>query len=229
VILTVSSPDPDAKSAPRADTWPLRGGAACLDFANTVAWRGTSRSVDALRTYDDLIVWFRHAGFLSVLEADRLLRRSAEDQSGSAEVLLRAGELRDAIHNVFVALAHGLDIDERDLAAIKAILAEGVAHFELVRDGTGFALRNPDNGDALALPLWKLAESAARLLISGDWRRVRECPGHECGWLFLDQTKNGNRRWCDSTDCGNRARVRAHYRRRRTEDGGRESEVGSRR
>ncbi|MGH2486180.1 MAG: CGNR zinc finger domain-containing protein [Ktedonobacterales bacterium] len=25
---------------------------------------------------------------------------------------------------------------------------------------------------------------------------MRECPGPRCGWLFLDTSKNGARRWC---------------------------------
>jgi len=38
-----------------------------------------------------------------------------------------------------------------------------------------------------------------------------------CGWLFLDETRNRSRRWCSMKDCGNRAKARRHYRRRRAE------------
>lgn len=210
---------------PPVERWPLRGGAACLDFANTVGWRPT-RPVDALGTYEDLIGWARHAGLLSLPQRDRLLWRAAEDGPGAAEALTRAVALREAISRLFAGLAHGREIDNGDLATINAVLAEGMARAALVRDSDGFAFRGPVDEDALALPLWMLAESAAHLLISGEWQRVRECPGHDCGWLFLDQTKNGNRRWCDSADCGNRARVRAHYQRRRAEVGSRKPEVG---
>ena len=43
--------------------------------------------------------------------------------------------------------------------------------------------------------------------------RVRQCPIESggCGWLFLDTSRSGNRRWCDMRTCGNRAKARAHY------------------
>jgi predicted RNA-binding Zn ribbon-like protein len=34
-------------------------------------------------------------------------------------------------------------------------------------------------------------------------------------WLFVDESKNGTRRWCDMTACGNRAKARRHYLRSR--------------
>jgi predicted RNA-binding Zn ribbon-like protein len=44
---------------------------------------------------------------------------------------------------------------------------------------------------------------------------VRECGGDHCGWLFLDETKNRSRRWCEMSVCGNRAKARRHYDRNR--------------
>lgn len=197
------------------DFWPLRGGALCLDFANTVGWRPAERPVDAFREYGDLIAWGCHAGMLSESESERLRVRAVANKRGAMETLLRAVALREAIYRLFAALAHDREPDDEDLRRIDAVQAEGLTHSALVRDGDGFAFRGVPEEDHLAAPLWKVAESATKLLISGEWRRVRECPGHDCGWLFLDTTKNGNRRWCDSADCGNRARVRAHAQRQR--------------
>jgi CGNR zinc finger len=44
---------------------------------------------------------------------------------------------------------------------------------------------------------------------------LRRCHGPGCGWLFLDRTRSHTRRWCSSSDCGNRARARRHYARHR--------------
>ncbi|HXO42658.1 MAG TPA: CGNR zinc finger domain-containing protein, partial [Thermoanaerobaculia bacterium] len=57
--------------------------------------------------------------------------------------------------------------------------------------------------------------SAAELLTSDKWRRVRECAGSDCTWLFLDRSRNRSRRWCAMQTCGNRAKARRHYRRAR--------------
>jgi predicted RNA-binding Zn ribbon-like protein len=60
-----------------------------------------------------------------------------------------------------------------------------------------------------------IARSAAELLTSETLSRVRECGGATCTWLFLDASRNRSRRWCSMESCGNRAKARRHYRRRR--------------
>ncbi|MCV4932572.1 CGNR zinc finger domain-containing protein, partial [Escherichia coli] len=45
--------------------------------------------------------------------------------------------------------------------------------------------------------------------------RIRECPGRNCGWLFLDTSRNGQRRWCSEAECGTPARVARHRAARR--------------
>lgn len=59
-----------------------------------------------------------------------------------------------------------------------------------------------------------LALDAADLLSDERTRdRLGACGG--CGWVYLDTTRNRSRCWCDPADCGNRARQRRHYARRR--------------
>ena len=52
--------------------------------------------------------------------------------------------------------------------------------------------------------------SAAELLVSPQRNHVKRCASATCLWLFLDETRNHQRRWCDMKVCGNRAKVRAH-------------------
>jgi predicted RNA-binding Zn ribbon-like protein len=69
-----------------------------------------------------------------------------------------------------------------------------------------------DEGGSADLMLWPIARSAADVLTSPrELARVRQCPGAGCGWVFLDETKNRSRRWCDMDVCGNRAKARRHY------------------
>jgi predicted RNA-binding Zn ribbon-like protein len=67
------------------------------------------------------------------------------------------------------------------------------AHIISTRDGwDGFI-------DGLLIPLLELPEQADRL---------KRCENDQCGWLFLDHSKNRSRQWCESGSCGNRQRVR---------------------
>ena len=63
------------------------------------------------------------------------------------------------------------------------------------------------------LPLWLVAISAADLLTADSHGRVKQCPGERCGWIFFDTTRNRSRRWCEDSQCGNRARAKRYYER----------------
>ena len=65
--------------------------------------------------------------------------------------------------------------------------------------------------------MWPIAHEAAELLTANELGRVRECPGPNCGWLFLDMSKNRSRRWCSMEVCGNAAKARRHYQRQKGE------------
>jgi predicted RNA-binding Zn ribbon-like protein len=44
--------------------------------------------------------------------------------------------------------------------------------------------------------------------------RVKTCPGIDCGWKFIDETKNARRKWCSMELCGNRAKASRNYARK---------------
>lgn len=204
----------DESSPIALDRWPLRGGVACLDLANTEAFRGTDHQMDLLESYDMLIAWSTAAGAIQPAEAGPLLVLATADPDLAARHLAQVKELREAVHAVMQSVAHQAGAPLAALATLNDFLAESLPHARIVQSTVGFEFRFLPEND-LALPVWRLSDSAARLLVSPDRALVRECPGHECGWLFLDTTKNHSRRWCHSQDCGNRARVRAYSRRKR--------------
>jgi predicted RNA-binding Zn ribbon-like protein len=49
--------------------------------------------------------------------------------------------------------------------------------------------------------------------LTGDQlHRIEHCTG--CPWLFIDHSKNANRRWCSMDDCGTSAKIRRYVERR---------------
>ncbi|RIL10843.1 MAG: hypothetical protein DCC75_03515 [Proteobacteria bacterium] len=79
----------------------------------------------------------------------------------------------------------------------------------------GFALEFSGGENDPLLPLHLILQDCEELLTSDDLSRLRICAAEECGWLFLDRSKNGTRRWCDMADCGNLDKQRRHYRKKR--------------
>jgi predicted RNA-binding Zn ribbon-like protein len=60
-----------------------------------------------------------------------------------------------------------------------------------------------------------VARAAADLLVSPERALVRECASGTCSWLFVDRSRTHQRRWCSMKTCGNRAKARRFYTRRR--------------
>lgn len=58
-----------------------------------------------------------------------------------------------------------------------------------------------------------ILHQAMALAFSPDIERVRVCGN--CGWLFIDRTRNANKRWCITGVCGSRAKARRYYARKK--------------
>jgi predicted RNA-binding Zn ribbon-like protein len=200
----------------------LRGGDVSLDFVNTMGSRLTDRPSEYLRSYEDLLDWARQAGLLAPEETEGLSRQVTLDSEGTRETLLRARALREAIHRLVSRAIAGESQDESDLSALNRELSIALSHLRVMPADGAYGWdwdRSGDEGETpLDSPLWPVAQSAAELLTSQKLGRVKLCAGEGCGWVFLDESRNSSRKWCDSRDCGNRERVRRHLARKRASD-----------
>jgi predicted RNA-binding Zn ribbon-like protein len=194
----------------------------CLDFANTADWHASDHPEESLNSYADVVAWARGAGLVSEVEAERLRAGASVSSMKAEEVLRRAVELRDAIYEVFAAVAHHRPVARRDVDVLNQALSQALAHQRLRLTDGGFTWEWMGGGEALDWILWPVAVSAAALLTSPLLSRVGQCSDDRgCGWLFLDTSRNHSRRWCDMKDCGNRAKLRRFYARSRGKTGGR--------
>ena len=198
-------------AADRSQEWQLFAGEPCLDFLNTVDWRGRAEPVEMLETYDDLIDWCRATQLLDDRQLKGLRRVS---RSKSIAALARATAFREAALRLLRALQRGAKPSVRDLDLVNATIARAHARqtLRLAPDRLMWDIRDSVDAD---LPLHVISLSFADLVKTEDVRRVRECDGPECGWIFLDTTKNRQRRWCSMAGCGNRAKARRFYARTR--------------
>jgi predicted RNA-binding Zn ribbon-like protein len=197
------------------ESFDLIGGALCLDFVNTGSARREGPFRERLHAYGDLVSWAERVELVTESEAADLRQRAAAEPARAAAVVKRARELREAIYRAFSARVQGAAGEYPDIDLIGRAYAEASAQRMLVDSGDGFELAWPKPPVALEHPLWPVAVSAAELLVSDDRVRVKECATDNCNWLFLDSSKNRSRRWCEMKECGNRAKARRHYARKR--------------
>jgi predicted RNA-binding Zn ribbon-like protein len=64
--------------------------------------------------------------------------------------------------------------------------------------------------------VWPVLWSAASLIVSDEASRIRICGGPDCGWMYVDRSRNKLRRWCQMETCGTREKSRRRYRRMRS-------------
>jgi predicted RNA-binding Zn ribbon-like protein len=201
-----------SKSAEQIDKLTL-GKHLCLNFANTVDWRLSTRPHEYLSSYYDLVTWSRRVGVLTQKEAQRLLRVARRHQRQADTAFRRAIELRDRIFRIFSAVAAGRQPQEPDLEALNGILSKTLPRLRVIASAQRFEWEWSGTENELDKMLWPVVRSTAELLVSEDVTRVRECAGEDCGWLFEDVSRNRLRRWCEMKICGNRAKARRHYQR----------------
>lgn len=181
-----------------------------LEFANTVAWRGSSPA-ESLHNFSDLVKWCAEAGSISVSVAQEIRKWPEKHPKRAAEIFAEAIALREAIYRVFHSIALNAKPDEADLDTLNRALRDAPRRATVQRMGEGFgwqlAESKPSATTLLALVIW----SAGDLLVGPQLARLRECSNDKCLWLFLDDSKNGTRRWCSMQACGNRAKAHRHY------------------
>jgi predicted RNA-binding Zn ribbon-like protein len=129
---------------------------------------------------------------------------------GSADVA-QAKSVRDALRDL---LDSGRSAQAR---------AEAVATLNRMTRSAQMAVSFDADGKARIAPLAPSVDGALGKIIAivvdamtdGTWANLKLCAGHDCSWAFYDRTKNHSGTWCNITDCGNVAKVRA-YRARQT-------------
>ena len=189
----------------------LSGGALCLDFVNTVHCYGCADRGEYLNTYHDLVAWSRHVGTISDDQAKTLSRRAARHPAEAKSAHRRAIELREAIYRIFFTALEGQSHAQKDLAVFNDYLSETMMRSQIVKAENGFYWHMTGNKAKLDWILNPVIRSAADLLISEEFSRIKKCADPTCGWLFLDISRNRSRRWCDMRDCGNRAKASRFY------------------
>ncbi len=186
------------------------GGNLALDYTNTIEHRDSPRCLDYLRSYDHVLAWSECSARLDHAEAARLERLAAQHPAQADAAFRGALDLRDALYRIFTAVIAASQPAAADLARLNDALASAQRRIE--SGGSGFAWAWTPSDDLTSI-LAPVALAAAELLTSDPLQWVRQCPN--CGWLFVDTSRNHSRRWCSMDVCGSQVKSRRQYERRK--------------
>ncbi len=190
------------------------GGNAALDFVNTAS-RWATEPVDRLGGAEGFAKWARIAGLLDDDDQAALAQEVANDPKAAARFFDDAATLRAALHRIFAAAASGATAEARDIALLNNWRARAARHCEIRQEDGVFRRRCAEEAPAHERAMRLIVDAAEDLLLNGRLDRLRACGGDDCEWMFLDQSKNGKRRWCSMATCGNEHKVRKFRKRKK--------------
>ena len=193
-------------------------GDPALDLVNTVDWTSHGLEDERLIDFDRLTLWAEGAGVLP-LKTGAALRRRATAKPREAEGAYRAAlRGRQALQRVFSAIAEGKPAGD-ELDDFNRLLGQALEHMRMVpatggrAGGRKLQLGWEQLETRLDAVIWPVLWSAALLIASDEASQIRICGSADCGWMYVDRSRNGLRRWCRMESCGTREKSRRRYER----------------
>jgi predicted RNA-binding Zn ribbon-like protein len=183
------------------------GGNAALDLINTVSgWDHDPE--DWVPAVSGFLGWARMSGLLDAREKNQADRQAAASTATAERILASMKVLRLTLRRLVGSLEQGDDPGSEDLSLINrwARRLALARHVRVGRDRIEFALKK--DLPALLLPGLRVTAAALALLENPPAARIKTCRGRNCGWIFMDRSKNRSRRWCDMSVCGNLSKAR---------------------
>jgi predicted RNA-binding Zn ribbon-like protein len=207
-------------AAPSAAELPFKyvGGDPAIDLVNTVDWTSRGPEQDRLASYDRLVEWAQGAAIVSPRAAAALRSRARTHPRAAALAYKAALRTRDVLWALFGALTRN-ESTNQPLGDFNALLEKALLHLRVTpvrekrRTGSSLELGWDDRGESLESLLWPVLWSAASLVVSDESGQIRICGSLDCGWMYVDRSRNGLRRWCQMETCGTREKTRRRYQR----------------
>lgn len=177
----------------------LDGNHLCLNFINTIHNRYVDEPQDYIINQTTWQQWLQRVGLCT----DVLVSESHHFDVESLR------QLRALLYRVFYGVIYGNTPTKKDMTALNRQMLK-------LRKATTINFENGiptehikiDDEDLNSYLLF-IIEAAHQLLFFEDISRIKEC--RNCGWLFLDKSKAGKRKWCNMKTCGNEVKARRHY------------------
>jgi predicted RNA-binding Zn ribbon-like protein len=190
-----------------------------IDFVTTVDYRLSEHPTETLTSYERFLTWAVENSIIDHPTADKLV----ETETDPEQALSRVRELRELLYRLLSAASRKERVAEEDLDCFNRYLAEAMSNIRITQTDGGFEWFCCPGGNGSDSVLYPIVKSAADLLVSARLDRIRVCANPQCGWLFLDSSRNRSRRWCSMDSCGNRAKARRFYQRHQHNQGEQEA------
>ena len=191
------------------------GGHLCFDFVNTVDSRKEIDSFDYLSSYNDFLKWCIKLEIIDENKSHILNKYAEQHPTIAKHTINNIKETREILYRIFepIALDKISEIPSNSLKNFNSCLKNTLSHFQLELKENKLQTSWNNQKVELEEPLWVIIKAAYDLLINEDYNRIKKCGA--CEWLFLDQTKNKKRRWCNASTCGSIEKSKRYYQKKK--------------
>ncbi|MGK5555982.1 CGNR zinc finger domain-containing protein [Actinomadura kijaniata] len=183
------------------------GGHPVLDLTNTVFNRAHPvEDNELLKTPSDVFTWCASAGLFEDVPPTA---EAGTAEAGADGLVAEVRAVREQAWAVFDAVAHGETVPPEPFGALLERAGAGVRAGRVPPVDAAPGRLTADRTAPGSVPA-TLALLAVHALFTLPPERIRACG--RCGWLFLDSSRGGRRRWCSMSTCGNREKASRHRR-----------------
>lgn len=213
-VATTTARRADPRDRPPSPS--ISGSNLWLEFVNTDAAAQQKRG-DLLRDFESLVSWLQYIGMLDDERAAGIRRRALLQPAAAAATVVDARRVRAALRILAEKGNQSTRVCDEAVVEVNRVLGRSAGTRRIDRNGDGaYSQSFVPTGDAFAALMIPIVESAVDTLVSGTIGRVRRCADPRCHRVYVDTTKNSQRRWCDMGTCGNRAKAARHRAKGRT-------------
>ena len=183
-----------------------------LDFLNTkpVLEKGPTELLPDVHALER---WLIASGIASSPKTKALLR-SRQHFAEMTALLKELIAFRERLREAVLRIESGSAPAEDFIKEVNTRLLQYPLH-TLLRKQDGRLVRQMIFDPHKPVDFWAtIVDSAASLLAEPESSRIRKC--QSCIIHFFDTSKKGSRRWCSMNICGNKLKVAAYQRRKRS-------------
>jgi len=127
----------------------------------------------------------------------------------SSAELEELARFREFLYRVLMRLCAGQGVAPDDLERLNGILASRKSQEILVRQDSRYCLQTIQQSDDRTWIVYPIALSFAEMISAHPLQYLRKCENPACDWIFYDDSKGHNRKWCGDK-CASLMRVRKH-------------------
>ncbi len=176
------------------------GGHPALNFINTERKNYRGQYIDLLTNYSTFLSWCRNT---KLIDDEMWMELDVEQYcytKEAAEIFGKIITARRCFEHLFNAIFDNRHIEAGIIALFNEIAEEVRAQLTFGQGDRGLQLYWRNSTEEMNLPLWMIISAGVQLAQSTDVHNIKQCA--MCKSLFIDNSRRGNKIWCDAGTCG---------------------------